>query len=284
MRHVVRRFVAETPKTQPEPWDYRGALPGVIQAQLAPQYWIWQAGGFDAKSALQWFNGVVEALIDWQAGHNKDGFNLTEIVEKIEQLVPQTPDGDAKTAMIAIYFLWHEWTDPKDHRPEAKAFLDAHLSCLDSPSPIAYTVDLLSNHGPKAWTPDQWADMAASRRAARVMGKEAPLPPAVDALIQLEAADQLEAVGRHDKAVVFAANAVEESPGHEDLLAWEGRLLSRGPRPELPLSEVPVRQERRGTRRARGRRERRLTRSPRPDRFSLDTIDQFGCADDHLGS
>jgi hypothetical protein len=128
--------------------------------------------------------------------------------------------------MIAMHLLWHEWTDPKDHRPEAKAFLDAYHSCLDSPSPIAFTVGLLSNHKPKAWTPDEWAEMAASRRVARVKGKEAPLPSAVDALIQLESADQLKGVGRHDKAVVFAANAVEESPGHEDLLAWEGRLLA----------------------------------------------------------
>jgi hypothetical protein len=54
--------------------------------------------------------------------------------------------------------------------------------------------------------------------------EETPLPAAVDALIQLETADQLEAAGRHDEAVGFASNAVEECPGHEDLLAWEKRL------------------------------------------------------------
>jgi hypothetical protein len=193
-------------------------LGGRSQAQVAPQYWVWQAGGFDTKTALGWFNGVAEAMIDWLAGRNKDGVNLTQIVEKIEQLVPQIPDGDVKTAMIAIHLLWHEWTDLKDHRPEAKTFLDAYQSCLDPPSPIAYTVGPLSNHKPPGWRPEEWAEMAAARRATRVKGKAAPLPPAVDALVQLEAADQLEAAGRHDEAVVFAANAVEESPGHEDLL------------------------------------------------------------------
>lgn len=31
---------------------------------------------------------------------------------------------------------------------------------------------------------------------------------------------------RHDEAVVFAANAVEESPGREELLLWEARLIA----------------------------------------------------------
>jgi len=225
-RHVVRRFVTDAPKTQPEPWDYRGALPGQVQAQLAPQYWIWQAGGFDAASALRWFNGVAEALISWHAGHNRDGFNLSEVVEKIERLVPQMRDGEEKTAMVAIHFLWHEWTDPKDHRPEARAFLDEYKAWLNLPSPIAYTVGLLANRRPPTWGPDEWAEMAATRFAARQNGTEPPLPQAVDALFQLEAADQLEAAGRHEEAVAFAANAVEESPGSPDIMAWEEQLLA----------------------------------------------------------
>ena len=52
------------------------------------------------------------------------------------------------------------------------------------------------------------------------------MPAAADVLVQLEAADRLEAAGRHGDAVVYAANAVEEWPGHEDVLDWEQRLLA----------------------------------------------------------
>ncbi|HEY5179847.1 MAG TPA: hypothetical protein VIJ07_08760 [Dermatophilaceae bacterium] len=237
VRHVVRRFVADARKIEAEPWDYRGALPGIIKAQLAPQYWIWQPEGLDAKSALQRFNGVAEAFIGWHAGHHDDGFNLTQVVEKIEQLVPHMPNGEPKTAMVAIHLLWQEWIDPKDHRSEAKAFLDEHRACLDTPSHTAFTVGLLSNHQTPAWTPDEWVEMAAARHAARRKGKESPLPAAVDTLIQLEAADQLEAVGRHDEAVALAANAVEESPGNEALLQWEERLLTGNHDPNFSCHE-----------------------------------------------
>ena len=40
IRHVVRRYVTDAEKVAPDPWDYRDALPGIVEMQLAPQYWI----------------------------------------------------------------------------------------------------------------------------------------------------------------------------------------------------------------------------------------------------
>jgi hypothetical protein len=224
VRHVVRRYVAETPKVDAEQWDYRMPLPGIVTAQLAPQYWIWQ--DLHAEQALQRFNGVAEALIAWHSGHNDEGFNLDQVVLKIEKLVPTMPDSEAKTALVAVHRLWHEWTDPSTHRPEAQAFTETHEPCLHQPSPIAFTVAVLSNFAPRDWTPQEWADLAKARRAGRVAGAAAPLPAKLDALIQLEAADQLEAVGRHEEALTFSANAVEEFPGNDKLLDWEARLIA----------------------------------------------------------
>lgn len=178
VRHVVRQFVADATKTQPEPWDYRGALPGIVHMQLAPPYWIWHPEGLDAKTALRRFNGVVEAFIGWHTGDHDDGFNLTQVVEKIEQLVPQMPGGHPKTALVAIHLLWHEWTDPKDHRAEAKAFLDQYKSCLDTPSPIAFTVGLLSNHKTPTWTPTNGSNwqLPATQHDAKGGSRRSPKP------------------------------------------------------------------------------------------------------------
>ncbi|MEU8331605.1 hypothetical protein [Micromonospora sp. NPDC048839] len=226
VRHVVRQFVADARKAAPEPWDYRNSLPGIIRAQLAPQYWVWQADGFDSKTAEIWFNGVVEALIAHIASDAAEGFDLSQVIDKIERIAPSLSGGDGKTAMVAIYALWHEWIDPKERSSYAAAFLRSHQECLEAPSPTAFTLGLLSNRRRPDWSADEWAELAMTRRSTRIKGKEAPLPAAVDALLQLETADQLEAVGRHAEAVSFASNAVEEFPGHEDLLAWEKRLTA----------------------------------------------------------
>jgi hypothetical protein len=226
VRHVTREFVAQAPKTQPEPWDYRDTLPGIVQGRLAPQYWVSRADGFDAGTAQMWLCGAADAFIARYSGQTDDGIHLTAVVEKIERLIPGMTDGPPKTAMVGLYALWREWTSPDGPVLHDDAFLAAHGSCLSTPSITAFVVGLLSNRGFPAWTADEWADVASARRAARAAGKEAPVPASADVLVQLEAADRLEAAGRHDDAVVHAANAVEECPGHEDVLDWEQRLLA----------------------------------------------------------
>jgi hypothetical protein len=234
LRHVVRQFVQATPAEESAPWDYTDSLPGVIQMQLAPQYWIWQHEQLDAKSALKRFCAVAEAMIDWRAG-SSEGFDLTKVVTKIEELVPGLPDGDERTALIAIHVLWHQVTNPADHGPEVGEFLERYGSVLERPSVFAQTVAFLSNHRPPDWTAQQWLALADSRRAARVQGKEAPLPAAIDTLIQIEAADQIEAAGDHHAAIRLAAHAVEECPGDEAVLLWEQRLLAGNDEPNFDV-------------------------------------------------
>jgi hypothetical protein len=169
---------------------------------------------------------TAEAFIASFSGASNEGVNLSQVAERIEILAPPLTNGGAKTAMVAIYALWHEWIDLEHQRPEAAVFRETNKACLEAPSAIAFTLGLLSNRPRPNWNADEWAELASSRRAARIKGKEAALSAAVDALLQLEAADQLEAAGRHEEAAGFASNAVEEFPGNEDLLAWEERLIA----------------------------------------------------------
>lgn len=226
VRHVARGFVAQAPKTQPHPWDYRNALPGIVQVQLAPQYWVSRADGLYAGTAQAWLSAATDAYIAWYSAQTDDGIDLTAVVAKIERLVPDMADGPPKTAMVGLYALWRDWTSPHGSTPGDDAFLAAHSACLTTPSITAFVVGLLSNRGHPPWTADEWAELANTRRAARAAGNEEPVSAAVDVLVQLEAADRLQAAGRHDDAGVSAAWAVEECPGHQEVLDWEQRVLA----------------------------------------------------------
>jgi len=95
----------------------------------------------------------------------------------------------------------------------------------------AVTVSLLSNHPMPTWSADDWVAMAQARNDARYAKNQAPLSAAIDALIQLEAADQLEQAGRHDEAVTFAANAVQNCPST--------RRFSLGTRASSQATTIP---------------------------------------------
>lgn len=235
IRHVVRRYVTDADKVQPAPWNYRDALPGIVEVPLAPQYWIWQADGLTVETATRRLDGFAEALIGWIAGHHSDGLPLDQVCREIESLVPTLPNGEAKTSLIATHVLWHAWVDPADHRTDAATFIEDYKAMLEVPSASAFTVSLLSNHPTPTWSVDDWAAMARSRNDTRHTKSHAPLPAVIDALIQLFTADELEAAGRHDEAVAFAANAVTELPGNKALLDWEARLLAGNHDPDFDV-------------------------------------------------
>ncbi|MGV2822540.1 hypothetical protein ABZX73_16865, partial [Brevibacterium casei] len=186
-----------------------------------------------ADTAADRLSGLAEALIGWLSGNHDSGLPPDEVCQKIEILVPKTPDGEEKTALIATHILWHEWVDPAQHRVEAIEFKKKYQSVLDTPSPSAFTVSILSNFAHRIWSVDEWSALAESRNSARRTNNEAPLPAPIDALIQLIAADHLEAASRHDEAVQFAANAVAEMPGNPALLEWEARLVAGNHDPDF---------------------------------------------------
>ncbi|MCF6378161.1 hypothetical protein L2K70_11160 [Nocardioides KLBMP 9356] len=224
-RHVVRRYVADADQPAPEPWNYRDALPGLVEMRVAPQYWIGHTGSL-VETAGERLEGLAEALMGWIGGHHSDGIPLDAVCREIEATVPGLPDGEARTALVAVHALWHAWVDPAEHRPEAVDFVRDHADALKTLSPAAFTAAILSGDGVPEWSVDEWALMARARAEARRAKGAAPLPAAIDALIQLEAADQLERAGRHDEAVVLAANAVGEMPGDRGLVEWEARLVA----------------------------------------------------------
>ncbi|WP_313536140.1 hypothetical protein [Arsenicicoccus bolidensis] len=247
-RHVVRRYVADATKVPPEPWDYRPALPGLVDAQLAPQYWVHNPDNLSPDTTAATLDGLAEALIGWLAGAHDDGLPPDPVCRRIESLVPTLTDGDARTDLVAIHALWNSWVRPEERRPEAIDFLQAHGACLRRPSASAAVVLLLADpslpaglcRDLSAWSDDEWVELASHRHEERRRGRHARLPAKIDALIQLEAADRLEAAGRHDEAVRFAARAVEEVPGDEKVMQWERRLQNGDHDPNFSCSEFLI--------------------------------------------
>lgn len=241
VRHVVTEFVNAAPQVRPEPWDYNGALPGIVQVPWAPQYWV-SGSGVDADTATYRFGATVEAYIDIVTKRTTDGINLTEVVKEIETLVPTLPDSEARTALVAIHVLWHSWIEPDSIDDGAKAFMAEYEHVLQVPSMSTYVAAVLSawNHG---WTVDQWRDLARARREHRQKHRTTDFPDRFDAILQLETADYLEETGRHDEAVIHARWAVEECPGHQGILEWERKLVAGDHDPEFAAQPFLYRTE-----------------------------------------
>jgi hypothetical protein len=235
-RHVVRAYIDGAPTGVDYDFDWRASLPGIMRMKLAPQYWIHGAGGFNHASATTYFDGLVVNLLDVFAGREKAVTNMRDVLGRIEELVPGTADGHAKTVMIAIYALWHRVLSPQEQREHGTAFLAKYEHHLRAPGMPAFVTGLLTDRLPD-WSTDDWKALATQRRADRLKGKGQPLPATLDAALQVIAAERFVNDGRHDEALPLAGYAIEEMPGNEALIGWETALVA-GHEVDLDLSRL----------------------------------------------
>ncbi|WP_454857535.1 hypothetical protein [Promicromonospora soli] len=238
VRHVIRRFVADSPKRVDPTFDWRRALPGRATLRLAPQYWVANPASFSKDNAPDRLAGLAEIFVETIAGRGAGVPNLVDVLVRIEGLVPGLAKSDGRTAMTAICWMWHSLMAPQEHRPEARRFLEKHSANLDHPSVITFLASTASGAELPARTSDEYLALAEARHADRSRRRHFRMPAQFDAALHVETADLLEADGRHELALRHAGWAVEELPGNEMLIEWEARLRAGKHDPNLPISRL----------------------------------------------
>jgi hypothetical protein len=167
--------------------------------------------------------------------------DITPILERIEALVSASRTGSGRTLMMAAYVLWHYIMAPEVHRPDAAKLLPRYESELQAPGLAAFVTGLLLQGSPE-WTAEDWRALATERHSERLTRRQLELPPTVDAALQVIAAQQLAAAGHAEEARQHASYAVEELPGDETLIAWEGAFSEHG-RAEIDTWALAVQPE-----------------------------------------
>jgi hypothetical protein len=242
-RHVVRSYIASAPTGTDATFNWRAALPGQVQARLAPQYWIWQQDGLTKDTALRYLDGFIRHLADAKAGRAEGMPDMNGVLERIETLVPGKAASAAGAAMIALYFLWHKNLPSEIHRSNAQSFIAKYQQALTKPSMTAFVAGFLTNELPP-WSNDQWLDLATNRRRERTAKRSAqPLQPELDATLLVVAAHVLLDAGQGSDAAKLAGWAVEEMPGNKQLLAWEASVAAGEQPTKIDLTALILRTE-----------------------------------------
>lgn len=129
--HVIRTLIARLPSEEKENYNWRDGLPGTIQMNLAPQYWIHRAEGFDPESAHRYYAGFLENFAAC-ALRGEPICNMTAVAKKIEKSRAQgTPS--QRRSMLALYFLFNACLHPESSLPNWEEFLEMHEDIVNQP-------------------------------------------------------------------------------------------------------------------------------------------------------
>jgi hypothetical protein len=233
-RHVIRRFVDRSPVGVDASFDYRTALPGIMNMRLAPQCWIHNAAGFDRKSAPSYFDGMLSFLIEAHAGRSEAGLvDMTQVLEKIDELALGLARREDRLAMVGIVTLWNA-VAPVDIRrnlttKQAKRF----AADLAEPSMVGFALKVLLGERVE-WATETLRTLAAERSAERLSRNAAPLPSRIDAALLLHVVGRLLDADVAD-ALGHLSQAVETVPGVPDMIRFE-TAIRRGERPRFDMT------------------------------------------------
>lgn len=228
-RHVIRAYVKRAPTDHDADFDYRRALPGIVNVPFAPQYWIGQAEGLRAESFPVVLNGFLEVLLPVLRGDEPAiPVDMRKVCERIEVLLRGEASQAKRAPMIALYALWHRLLPEEYHRPSSGRILDRFEHDLEPLSAASFAARLLIT-AEAPWQVDQFVAFADSYREALRRGKAQPLPARLYATMELCLARQLVGAGREGEAVIAVARAVETLPGDQSLIELEERVHAAGP-------------------------------------------------------
>jgi hypothetical protein len=124
-----------------EVYDYRLERYGIIQAPLAPQYWIGRPELLRADSGRQWLEGFLQQF----AGHFLSKTTITDlgaVSSRIEEMLPGLSP-EQRTPMTALYCLYN-WIVPAENRSSKfEETINHNRDVLASPSVESLVVHLI---------------------------------------------------------------------------------------------------------------------------------------------
>jgi hypothetical protein len=219
VHHVLSTFISRQPVLEREDYPaWRDELPGTMQVEMAPRYWIWQAEGFTPQKAGMFLSGLLHHLADMLASGNRGLPNMSAVMRRIEELISGCSPAD-RIPMLALYQLYNALAPKGDRRPRRREILGRHGHLMECCSIAFLSLWPLLPEEPIPWSAVECVSVFEGYQKKRYKATAIHLPVlfevavmATIANLYLQAGDWNAFVDWVDRAILDAAGrkAVQE--------------------------------------------------------------------------
>ena len=219
-RHVITTFIQRQPKVEREEYDYSQERAGILQMQMAPQYWIGDITDLDRDSGRERLEGFLQQATACVA--QEPGANVTDLrkaLTEVERMLPRM-NADQRRSFIALYVLFNRLALQNERMTNYNTILERYGNELDHPSLEAMLKFLLLNEVPD-WTLEQHQEIHGEYFRQKSHRRGLRVPPALETGLYLSLAERYRLAGDARQARDLVKSAVENHPGHVPLLDLE---------------------------------------------------------------
>ena len=222
-RHVIKMFVARSPKTEAEEFDWTKHLPGRLTMQLASQHWVGDPQNFGVNTAQQYLAAFIGQVVGHLLEPSAKITDIWPVLEKVEALIPGLAKPAQRLPMLAIYFIFNCLAPDGYQSSGYPNLIEIHKNELEAPSIISLAAHLVTKQNPD-WPLPVMEKLHARYFRERHHANTLGLGRILEAAFTLIVAEQNRAVGNSARARELIASAVETCPGHVGLRSFETSL------------------------------------------------------------
>ncbi|OLY75733.1 hypothetical protein AU074_21955 [Pseudomonas sp. ATCC PTA-122608] len=234
MRSVIIEFVKGQPSLKHEEHNYVLERSGVIQLQMAPQYWVGNTEGNVIAAGRRKLEGCLEQYAPCLL--KEDGAILTDLRPVLSSVAELLPDAKkaARLPYLALYVLFNRIVPEEQRAPISESINRFIKQELSQPSTEALVVHVLLGKMIN-WPLETHLQELESYFKRRGKPGGVRFPRLFEAAISLDLAERYRLKGDMKKCRKMIALAVESHPGHQRLVQLEAEF-----RPSNPIHYVEV--------------------------------------------
>jgi hypothetical protein len=208
-RAVIMEFVDRRPKVDTEIYDYLLERHGVVQALLAPEYWIGRPEGLRADKGRIWLEGFLQQFaVHLQAG--KAITDLGPVMARIEELLPEI-DLRRRRPFISLYCLYNKIVPAESRSKKAETLMRQYNDELAAPASESLVTHHIMGMTPH-WPIDQHREVHDYYYDHRNSEKSFRVPALFEAGISLDLAERYRSSGDNDGARSLLKFVTENFP------------------------------------------------------------------------
>lgn len=229
MRSVIIEFVMRQPTVGHEPYNYILERSGVVQVQMAPQYWVGHAEGDITKAGRDKLEGFLQQLASWLLkAPDSVVTDLRPVLAAACDFVPRL-EKRLRLPYLALHALFNMHVSEHDSADMPAAIEVLVREELGGPSSEALIAHALSGQS-ISWPLETHRETLKTYLRRRAAANGLRFPRLFEAALALEFAERLRGAGDMEECRRVVALAVESHPGHAGLLAAEAKIL-----PDVPI-------------------------------------------------
>ncbi|MFL5330487.1 MAG: hypothetical protein ACJ8C4_16410 [Gemmataceae bacterium] len=215
VRHVLVSFVSSAPKLETEPIEWREQLPGIITAEMAPEYWIHKTQGFAEEFAKHRFSGFVAYFMDLLTRPTATMTLLRPIVDLIAQVLPNSKP-ENQPALVGMFWLYNGLIVQNKAVPDWEKTVDQYANAATT-ARIEYLAVATLFRGRMRYTGSECESAYREYALHRYKLKAVNLPPRLETGIVCDIANFYLEEGNEEAQRRLLSEAITDMGGVEDI-------------------------------------------------------------------